>query len=449
LATQAPPKIELRPTPLKWITVGGPGLLVMLSDTDAGNVVTGAQAGAQWGYRLLPLVLLLIPMLYMVQELTVRLGIHTRRGFGELVRERFGIKWAWPATIALAVASIGTIVTQLAGIAGIGELYGISRGVSVSFAAVALLSIVATGSYRRAERALVVVGMFELAFFYVAWAAHPTLSAMSTDVVDLPIANGNFTFLVAAIIGAVFSPWMIFYQQSAFADKKLAHDEIGAARWDTAIGAVLTQCLTGAILIAAAAVLARGASQGLRSVGEISKELSPFLGESVGRMVFGIGVLGASMVAAVVSSLALAWGVSEFAGHRRCEDGHPSGTKWFYGVYAASIVGAALLVGFAPDLIWLALAAQVVNVFLLPLVIILLVALAVKALPKPLQPRGLYLWSLIGISGVVIAAGLVGAVSGPKLNLDPRPALAARVHGTKARPGMPYSEAEALRSKRP
>ena len=175
MITEAPLKIDIR-TPLKWMTVGGPGLLVMLSDTDAGNVVTGSQAGAQWGYRLLPLVLLLIPMLYMVQELTVRLGIYTGRGFGEMVRERFGIWWAGAATVALVVAAIGTLVTQFTGIAGIGELYGVPRGITLPFASVALLSVVATGSYRRVERTLVVVGLFELAFFFVAWAAHPSLA---------------------------------------------------------------------------------------------------------------------------------------------------------------------------------------------------------------------------------------------------------------------------------
>jgi Mn2+/Fe2+ NRAMP family transporter len=429
LLTEAPLKTDIR-TPLKWITVGGPGLLVMLSDTDAGNVVTGAQAGAQWGYRLLPLLLLLIPMLYMVQELTVRLGIYTGRGFGELVRERFGIGWAWPATVALAVAAIGTLVTQLTGIAGIGELYGVPRGITLPFATVVLLAIVATGSYRRVERTLVVVGMFELAFFFVAWAAHPSFATMGKDVVDLPIANRQFTFLVAAIIGAVFSPWMIFYQQSAFADKNLSHGDIGAARWDTAVGAVLTQCLTAAILIAAAALASRGASPGLHSVGEISKELSPFLGERVGRLVFSVGVLGASMVAAVVSSLAFTWGVSEFTGHRRSLERHPFGAKWFYGIYSVSVVGAATLVWFTPDLVWLTLAAQVMNVFLLPLVIVLLVALAVKVLPKPLRPCGIYLWSLIGVSSIVITAGLIGAVSVQHLTLKGQPQFAAHLRAS-------------------
>lgn len=426
MVTQAPLKMDVK-TPLKWIVVGGPGLLVMLSDTDAGNVVVGAQAGAQWGYRLLPLLLLLIPMLYMVQELTVRLGIYTGRGFGELIRERFGMGWAWPATIALAVAAIGTLVTQLTGIAGIGELYGVPRNVTLPLAAAALLAIVATGSYRRVERILVFVGLFELAFFFVAWSAHPNLVIMSKDVVDLPIANRQFTYLVAAIVGAVFSPWMIFYQQSAFADKNLLPGDIKASRWDTAIGAVLTQCLTAAILIAAAALASRGASQGLHSVGEISRELSTFLGERMGRMVFSFGVLGASMVAAIVSSLALTWGVSEVTGHRRSLEHHPFGAKWFYAIYSVSVIGAAAMVWSASDLVWLTIAAQVVNVFLLPLVIVLLIALAVKVLPKPLRPRGLYLWSLIGVSSIVIAAGLVGAGLGQNLTLTAPPQLATHL----------------------
>ena len=398
--------------PLAWIAVWGPGLLVMLADTDAGNVVTGAQAGAQWGYRLLPLLLLLIPMLYMVQELTARLGIATGRGYGELIRERFGSGWAWLSTVGLAAATIGSLVTEFTGVAGIGELYGLSRSVTLPLAAAALLAVVATGSYRRVERAAIVIGLFELAFFAVAWAARPSPAILAGQALDLPLGDREFMYLAAAVIGATFNPWMIFYQQSAIADKKLRLDCLNAARWDTAFGAVLTQCLTAAVLIAAAATLAPRASAGLDSVGEISKALSPLLGENFGRLTFSAGVLGASMVAAIVCSLALAWGMGEVAGYRRSLEYHPFAAKWFYGVYALAVVGAAALVGFAPDLVWLNIAAQVLNAFLMPLVIGFLVALAVKALPASLRPRGLYLWVLTGVSAVVIAVGLYGGVAG-------------------------------------
>ncbi len=409
---EAQPRLQLQAA-IRWIAVGGPGLLVMLADTDAGNVVTGAQAGAQWGYRLLPLLVLLIPMLYMLQELTVRLGLYTGRGHGELIRQRFGVGWAWLSTTGLAAAVIGSLITEFTGVAGIGELYGLSRGLTLPLSAAALLAVVATGSYRRVERTAIFVGLFELAFFAVAWAAHPSLTAMARDAVDLPIANKEFLYLVAAIIGAVFNPWMIFYQQSAIADKKLLPEDIGASRWDTAFGAVLTQCLTGAVLVAAAATLASGgASAGLSSVGEISNALTPLLGESVGRLFFSAGVLGASLVAAIVCSLALAWGVGEVTGYKHSLENHPFEAKWFYGIYALCVAGSAAIVWLVPDLVWLTIAAQVLNAFLLPLVIGFLVALAVTTLPEAVRPRGVYLWALVGVSAVVSAVGVYGGVAG-------------------------------------
>ncbi len=395
------------------IAVWGPGLLVMLADTDAGNVVTGAQAGATWGYRFLPLLLLLIPMLYMVQELTVRLGISTGRGYGELIRETFGVGWASLSLVGLAAAVIGSLVTEFTGVAGIGELYGLSRGFTLPLAAVALLAVVGTGSYRRVERTAIFVGLFELAFFAVAWAAHPSFAALAQDATDLPLGSREFLYMSAAIIGAVFNPWMIFYQQSAIADKKLQLGDLKPAQFDTAFGAVLTQCLTGAVLVASAATLSgRGDSVGLSSVGEISNALSPLLGESFGRLVFSVGVLGASLVAAIVCSLALAWGAGEITGYKHSLEHHPFAAKWFYGVYAACVVGSATLVGFAPDLVWLNVTAQVLNAFLLPLVIGFLIALAIRVPPEAMRPKGAYRWLLIAICAVVVTVGVYGGVQG-------------------------------------
>lgn len=397
----------------RLIAVCGPGLLVMLADTDAGNVVTAAQAGAQWGYRLLPLVLILFPLLYMLQELTVRLGIYTGRGHGELIRERFGVGWAWLSTTGLAAATIGTLITNFTGVAGIGELYGLSRSLTLPTAAAVLLAVVATGSYRRAERMMIVIGLFELAFFFVAIAARPHLEIMAKEVVHLPVFKGEFVYLAAAIIGTTFNPWMVFYQQSAVVDKKLQPIDYGLARWDTAAGAALTQLLTGAVLVSVAATVASsGVPAKLDSVGEISSALAPILGAKAGRLIFSLGVLGASLVAAIVSSLALAWGVGEVTGYRHSLEYYPFEAGWFYSVYAACVVGAAALVWLAPDLVWLNIAAQVLNVFLLPMVTGFLVALATKALPEPIRLRGWYLGLIIGISAVVCTVGLLGGIAG-------------------------------------
>jgi Mn2+/Fe2+ NRAMP family transporter len=252
----------------------------MLADTDAGNVVTAAQSGSQWGYRLLPLLLLLIPPLYMIQELTVRLGICTGAGHGELIREKFGRKWSLLAVVGLAVATIGSLLTEFTAVAGMGDLYGLSRSISLPVAAAALLGVVLTGSYRRVERVAIAIGLFELAFFAVAWMAHADVETIARHAVDFPVGNHDFMFLAAALIGAVFNPWMIFYQQAAVADKKLKPEDLRAARLDTAIGAVLTQLLTAAILVAAAATMGAQKASHVRfqSVGDISEELASILG---------------------------------------------------------------------------------------------------------------------------------------------------------------------------
>jgi Mn2+/Fe2+ NRAMP family transporter len=350
-------------------------------------------------------------MLYMVQELTVRLGLYTGRGHGELIRARFGLGWAWLSTLALAGAVIGSLITEFTGVAGVGELFGLSRSFTLPLAAATLLFIVAIGSYKRVERAALIVGLFELAFFAVAWAAHPGLAALVRDAIDLPIRNRDFLFMVAAIIGATFNPWMIFYQQSATVEKKLRPGDLVHARWDTGVGAILTQCLTGAVLVAAAAAFASGgASSSLTSVGEISGALTPVLGEGAGRIVFSAGVLGASLVAAIVSSLALAWGVGEVAGYRRSLEYRPFDAGWFYGVYAACVLGSGAAVWFASNLVWLNIAAQVFNAFLMPLVIGLLVALAVTALPESYRPRGWYLATIIAVCTIVSAVGIFGGL---------------------------------------
>jgi len=395
------------------LEVWGPGLLVMLADTDAGNVVTAADAGARWGYRLLPLTLLLIPMLYLVQELTVRLGVHTKRGHAELIRERYGIGWAILAVAGLAAASIGSLVTEFTGVAGIGEMFGVSRAFTLPMAAATLLAIVGTGAYRRVERAAIAIGLFELAFFAVAWASRPNLAEIARDAVHPPLGDRAFLYMAAAIIGATFNPWMVFYQQSATVDKRLEPGDLGHARADTALGAALTQCLTGAVLIAAAATFAdRAQPKGLDSVGAISAALTPALGTVAGSIVFGAGVLGASMVAAIVASLALAWGAGEIAGYKRTLELHPFAARWFYGVYALFVLASAFAVWTAADLVWLNVAAQVLNAFLMPLTIGLLIALAATALPEPHRVSGARLWTIVAVSALASAAGVWGGLQG-------------------------------------
>jgi len=413
-AVQSRVEAIAKPRPL-WLLAAniGPGILVMLADTDAGNVVTAAQSGAQWGYRLLPLLLGLIPVLYMVQELAVRLGIFTGRGYSELVRHHFGSKWAWISAALLTIAVAGSIVTEFAAVAGIGELYGVSRNLTLPLAGVTLLAIVLSGSYRRVERLAILIGSFELAFLLVAATTRPDIRTVARDVFDLPLGNGGFWLLAAALIGAAFNPWMVFYQQSAVAEKRLDHRHYTAARGDTALGAVLTQLVSASVLFVAATAFAAGdARASLASVGQISEALIPHLGVTAGRLVFSVGVLGASIVAAIVCSLALAWALSEAAGHRRSAEIQPLRGPLFHTVYGACVLGGTAFVWAIPNLVWLTVWAQILNALLLPMVVGFLVVLAKSILAEPNRLRGWYLGLVVVAATVTCVCGIAGAIYG-------------------------------------
>ena len=208
-------------------------------------------------------------------------------------------------------------------------------------------------------------------------------------------------------------PWMVFYQQSAVADKGLRPEHLNAARVDTALGAVLTQLVMAAVLIAVAATIgATNPETSLKTVGEMSGALTPFLGDGLGTLVFSLGVLGAGMVAALVATLALAWGVGEVAGFKRSLDLGPIQASWFYGVYAVCVVGCAVGVGVAPDLVDLNIGVQIMNALLLPLVLGFLIALAVRALPEPVRLKGGYMWVVIVVAGLTTALGVFGGLQG-------------------------------------
>ncbi len=396
-----------------FLAVMGPGLVVMFADTDVGSIITAAQSGVQWGYRLLLLQLLLVPVLYIVQELTVRLAIFTGKGHGELIRETFGPVWAWISVTGLAVATVGALLTEFSGVAGVGSMFGVPRAVSLSLSAGFLLAVVLTGSYRRVERIALSLGLFEFAFFLVAYKAHPRGAELLSGLAHMPLLDGHYLYLVAANIGAVIMPWMVFYQQSAAADKKLQPEHYAYARWDTAVGSVVTQAIMAAVLIAAAATIGRlNTHTSLTSIGDITNALVPALGSHIGRLAFGLATVGAAMVAAIVVSLASAWGFGEVAGYRHSLEHHPFEAPWFFGIYTVAVIGGAVIVGMVPNLVALNIGVEVMNALLLPVVLGFLVMLAFKALPPERRLRGVYAWIVVGISLLTAGLGVYAGIAG-------------------------------------
>lgn len=398
------------------MSIVGPGLVVMLADTDSGSIVTAAQSGVQWGYKLLWLQICLVPVLFIVQELTVRLGLVTGRGHGELIAERFGKGWAWISVSTLVVACFGALVTQFSGLAGVAQLLGVPVGLTLFLAILGLAAIVYTGSYHSVERIAIFFGLFELVFLAVAWRAAPHISEMIKEVGAIPYQDKNYLYLTAANIGAVIMPWMVFYQQSAVVDKGLNKEHMRTLRLDTAFGAVITQMIMASVLIAVAATLAKaGVQASLDNVPQISEALTPFLGDTFGRFVFALGISGAALVATIVVCLTAAWGLGEVAGFRHSLSDHPKEAPWFYSIFTIVLVGAAIVVELGSNLVTLSVGVEVMNALLLPIVLGFLYLLARKALPEPYRLKGWYAWlvafMIVITAGFGLYAGLVGALS--------------------------------------
>ena len=386
----------------------GPGLIVMLADTDAGSVITAAQSGAQWGYRMILPQLLLIPVLYVVQEMTVRLGILTGRGHGALIRDCFGRWWALLSAGTLFLSSVGALITEFAAVAGVGEMFGVSRWVTIPIATAFLIGLSLTGSYRRAERIGIAIGLAEVAFVIAMVVSHPSVSAMAHGALNLPLGNSSYLYLLAANVGAVIMPWMVFYQQGAVIDKGLTPANLRGERRATAVGAGVTQLVMVAVLVVLAATVGRSnGGAPLNSVGQISAALTPYLGATGAKVLFGAGFLGAALVAALVSSLAGAWGLAEIFGWKHTLNERPSRkTAGFYVAYAFAHVAGAVLVLAAVDLVTLAVDAEVMNALLLPVVLGFLLALERRALPAESRMRGARKWTSWGLCLVTMAFGL-------------------------------------------
>lgn len=399
------------PSWMLWLSLFGPGIVVMLADTDAGSIIVAAQSGSVWGYKLLILQFILIPILFITQELTVRLGLVTGKGHGELIKEKFGSFWAWISVSTLLICCIGALITELSGLAGVGALIGMPIWQTMIITVAFLVFLAWTGTYRSVELVALFIGAFELVFLWVAIKAHPSLTDIKAQFFQIPWHNRNYLYLAAGNIGAVIMPWMVFYQQSALLDKGLSAKHLKAARWDTGIGAIITQLIMAAILMTTAATLGQ-TSTSLSTVQDITHALTPSLGPAVGNVLFALGMTGAALVATIVVTLTAAWGLGELLGYRRSLQDHPREAPWFYGMYTFVLIAGGIIVASGINLVKLSVAVEVMNALLLPIVLGFLYLLARKALPQPYRLQGTYAVVVGVVLGVTSLFGLVSGLMG-------------------------------------
>ena len=366
---------------LKRLFVGllvfaGPGLIAANAGNDAGGIATYASAGAQFGYRTLFFMLLVTIALIIVQEMSARLGAFSGEGLGSLIREHFSIRWTTFALTAFVIANVGLVVSEFAGIAAALSLFHVSRFISIPVAAVFIWSLVVFSNYSKAERLFLVLSLAFLTYPIAALLAHPDFGQAANQLVwPHFVFNHAFLLLGVALIGTTITPYMQFYIAAAIPDKGLTSKDYRKAKIDAIAGSIFADLISIFIIIATAAAIKTRAP--LESASQAASALKPVAGQFASQL-FGIGLLGASALAAAIVPLSTSYAVSEAVGSERSVGKRFREAPLFIGLFTAQIVIGAIIALIPSNLIKTLISAQVLNGIITPILLTYILILANK-----------------------------------------------------------------------
>jgi Mn2+/Fe2+ NRAMP family transporter len=373
---------------LIFLAVLGPGIIVMVADNDAGGISTYAVTGSKYGFSLIWMFVLLVPMAYFVQEMTVRLGAVTKRGHAEAIFDGFGPFWGRFSLTDLAIVNWLTLITEYIGMTAAMSLIGIPPWLTYIFVTAILLAVVISGQYWTFEKLTLFFCIFNFVYIPAALWAMKIPSAPSWKVAlrgfyypDLPFGlTGDLIFMIMANIGTTIAPWMIFFQQSAVVDKGLDFHDIKFGRLDTLIGSFFTNIVAVFIIMATAAVFYYHKPPIIiEDAKQTAEAIVPFLPLGQGelaRKLFAIGLFDAGFLGALCISLSSSWAVGEVFGWAHSLNFKVKEAPWFYMIYLLMLVtsGAVVLIPGAP-LVTITMFVQVVAVTLLPAALVFLLLL--------------------------------------------------------------------------
>ncbi|OBB68592.1 NRAMP family divalent metal transporter [Mycobacterium sp. 852014-50255_SCH5639931] len=332
------------------LVISGPGLIVMVGDNDAGGVATYAQAGQNYGMALLWTLALLIPVLYVNQEMVLRLGAVTRVGHARLIFERFGKFWGAFSVGDLLILNALTIVTEFIGVALALGFLGCPKVIAIPAAAVLLFAVVAGGSFRRWEGLMFLLIAVNVLVIPMVLLVHPTARGVAGGLVPrfADGVNSTVLLLVIAIVGTTVAPWQLFFQQSNVVDKRITARWMSYARADLVIGIVVVMVGATALMAVAAFGLAGTTDVGhFTDAGAVAAGLSKHLGGTVGTL-FAIILLDASLIGANAIGLATTYAIGDAMGRRHSLHWKITEAPLFYGGYAL-LLAVSAAVAFSPD----------------------------------------------------------------------------------------------------
>ena len=321
----------------------GPGILAGLSDDDPAGITTYSILGAKYGYELLWVLAVSTAALIVYHLLGARMGVVTRKGLLTLVRTHRGVRDARIVLAALVVANVGTMCAELAGVAAGLELFGISRYLSVPLAGIGVSALVLRGSFHRVEHVLLALSAVFVTYVVSGILAHPDWGAAAKGLVvpRMPLTR-DAVLVAVATIGTTLAPWGLVFIQSYAADKHLMLKDLRFEKVDVVVGAALTGIIGFFVVIACAATLHVNGIE-VNDASDAAKALEPLAGSSASTL-FGIGFVGAALLAAAVVPLSTAYSVAETAGRPADVNDSFSEAPLFYGSYGAVVLLAAVLV---------------------------------------------------------------------------------------------------------
>lgn len=355
----------------------GPGVITALAGDDAGGVGTYSAAGAAYGYDLLWAMVLVAFALAVVQEMTARMGVVTGKGLSDLIREQFGVRTTAVAMLAALTANAAVTVSEFVGIAAAGEIFGVSRYISVPLAALLVWLVVTRGNYPLAEKFYLALSLVFLTYFAAVFMVGPDWGTVARgSLIPTFHADTKYLLIVIALIGTTISPYMQFSLQAIIADKGAKMAEYALTRLDTLAGVILSVTVAFFIIIATGATLHPAGIYDIQTAEQAALALKPIAGPFA-ETLFAVGLLGASLLAASILPLTSAYAVCEAFGWERGLRQDWQSAPIFYSIYTGIIVvGAALALVPGVPLFTLLLLAYDVNGILLPLILILMLRLA-------------------------------------------------------------------------
>ncbi|HEU5458957.1 MAG TPA: Nramp family divalent metal transporter [Pyrinomonadaceae bacterium] len=354
---------------LLFVSILGPGMITANAGNDAGGIATFASVGAEFGYSLLWILIPIAISLGIVQEMCARMGAVTGKGLADLIRERFGVRWTALVMLALLIANAGVTVSEFVGIAAATELFGVSHYISVPLAAALVWWLIVKGSYKRVERAFLLMSLVFLGYIVSAFLAKPDWSGVALGMVKPEFRFEHaFLFTIVAVIGTTISPYMQVYVQSSVVEKGVTPEDYSKTKLDVWVGTLFAILIVFFIIVSTAATLHKAGIE-INTAADAAHALRPLAGRYA-EILFGFGLFGASMLAAGVLPLATAYSISEALGFEKGVSRSFREAPIFLGTFTFLVaVGAAIAIVPNLPLFRVLLVTQVINGLLLPIIL--------------------------------------------------------------------------------